>query len=111
MRFTGVGGARIYAKYLRPRGAARAHPALLMFHGYSGNCGDWHDKLGYVAAGFSVAAMDVRGQGGLSEDTGGVKGTTQTGHIIRGLDDAGSVSGPNKFASPYFWGSWIYYGH
>ena len=34
--FTGVGGARIYAKYLRPRarGGAR-HPAVLQFHGYT----------------------------------------------------------------------------
>ena len=31
--------------------------------------------------------MDCRGQGGFSEDTGGVKGTTQNGQIIRGLDD------------------------
>jgi len=85
--FTGVRGARIHAKYLRPREASEPHPALLQFHGYSGNCGDWQDKLGYVAAGFSVAAMDVRGQGGLSEDKGGVIGNTLNGHIIRGLDD------------------------
>ena len=58
-----------------------------MFHGYSGHSGDWVDKLGYVARGFSVAAMDCRGQGGLSEDSGGVKGNTHRGHIIRGLDD------------------------
>jgi cephalosporin-C deacetylase len=38
-----------------------------------------------VGLGFSVAAMDCRGQGGLSEDTGGVKGTTFKGHIVRGL--------------------------
>ena len=31
--------------------------------------------------------MDCRGQGGSSEDTGGVKGNTYQGHIIRGLDD------------------------
>jgi cephalosporin-C deacetylase len=35
----------------------------------------------------AIAAMDVRGQGGLSEDPGGVKGNTLNGHIIRGLDD------------------------
>jgi len=34
-----------------------------------------------------VAALDCRGQGGLSEDTGGVTGPTLNGHIIRGLDD------------------------
>jgi cephalosporin-C deacetylase len=45
------------------------------------------DKLPYVARGFSLAALDCRGQGGKSEDPGGVKGNTLRGHIIRGLDD------------------------
>ncbi len=88
--FTGVGGARIYAKYLRPTAAARGAkiaPAVLQFHGYTGNSGDWSGKLGYAASGFCVAAMDCRGQGGLSEDKGGVLGTSHNGHIIRGLDD------------------------
>jgi cephalosporin-C deacetylase len=31
--------------------------------------------------------MDCRGQGGRSEDRGGVQGNTLRGHIIRGLDD------------------------
>lgn len=86
MYFTGVGGARVYAKLLKPRGAAEAGPAVLMFHGYSGNSGDWYDKLGYVAQGFTVAALDCRGQGGRSEDPGGVKGWTLNGHIVRGLE-------------------------
>jgi cephalosporin-C deacetylase len=58
-----------------------------MFHGYSMNAGDWFDKLPYVAAGFTVAALDCRGQGGFSEDPGGVQGWTLNGHIVRGLDD------------------------
>jgi cephalosporin-C deacetylase len=58
-----------------------------MFHGYSGSSGDWADKLVWVERGFSVAAMDCRGQGGQSEDSGGVRGSTQHGHIIRGLED------------------------
>jgi cephalosporin-C deacetylase len=85
--FTGVGGARVHAKYLRPKGMAEPHPAVLMFHGYSGSSGDWADKLNYVARGYSVAALDCRGQGGLSEDVGGVQGNTLRGHIIRGLAD------------------------
>jgi cephalosporin-C deacetylase len=88
MFWTGVGGARIHAKLLRPKKAPRPHPALCVFHGYSMSSGDWSDKLNYVAAGFTVAAMDARGQGGSSEDKGGVKGNTLNGHIIRGLDDA-----------------------
>ena len=85
--FTGVGGARVYAKLLRPKEAKRPHPAIVMFHGYSGDSGDWADKLGYVAMGYTVAAMDCRGQGGRSEDVGGVKGNTYRGQIIRGLED------------------------
>lgn len=85
--FTGVGGARIYAKYLRPKPSAEKSPATLHFHGYSGHSGDWVDKLGWPAAGFCFASMDVRGQGGKSEDRGQVKGTTLRGHIVRGLDD------------------------
>lgn len=85
--FTGVGGARIHAKYLRPKNAPAKHPAMIFFHGYSGNAGDWHDKLSWVSQGYSVVAMDCRGQGGSSEDVGGVKGTTLRGAIARGLDD------------------------
>ena len=87
LTFTGTGGARIYAKYLRPKGIKKPSPAILQFHGYSGNSGDWLDKQAYVAAGFCVASMDVRGQGGRSEDTGGIQGNTLRGHIIRGLSD------------------------
>ena len=66
--FTGVGGARIHAKYLRPKGAKKATPAVLQFHGYGGDSGDWSDKLNYVNEGYAVAVLDCRGQGGLSED-------------------------------------------
>ena len=93
--FTGVGGARVHAKLLRPKHAPSPHPAILMFHGYSGNSGDWQDKLGYVAAGYTVAALDCRGQGGLSEDAGQVGGWTLRGHIVRGLADA-LVGQPEK---------------
>lgn len=85
--FTGVGGARIHAKLLRPAQAGGRRPAVCLFHGYTGSSGDWLDKLAWVAQGYIVAALDCRGQGGLSEDNGQIKGTTHHGHIIRGLDD------------------------
>jgi cephalosporin-C deacetylase len=93
--FTGVGGARVHAKLLRPKRSSTPHPAVLMFHGYSTDSGDWSDKLSYIAQGYTVAALDCRGQGGLSVDNGGVSGNTLHGHIIRGLDDALSGS-PEK---------------
>lgn len=86
--FTGVGGARIHAKYARPKNRKEPGPAVLQFHGYSFSSGDWFDKLVYPGQGISIAAMDCRGQGGLSEDATPVRGNTLQGHIIRGLDDA-----------------------
>lgn len=87
LTFTGVRGARVYAKYLRPRGAPAPHPAVAVFHGYSGSSPDWFRLLPYVAQGFSVVALDCRGQGGRSVDVGGVRGNTLHGHIVRGLGD------------------------
>jgi cephalosporin-C deacetylase len=91
LTFIGIGGARIYAKYLRPKNPNGQHPAILEFHGYSANSGDWSDKLRYSGEGVAVAAMDCRGQGGRSEDPGGTKGNTLQGHIVRGL-----AEGPEK---------------
>jgi cephalosporin-C deacetylase len=87
--FTGVGGARVYAKYVRPKGAKKGAglPAVLEFHGYTSHSGDWLPKLAWSGQGFCMAALDCRGQGGRSQDPGGVMGTTHHGHIIRGLDD------------------------
>jgi cephalosporin-C deacetylase len=91
MYFNGLGGARVHAKLLRPKDQKTKGPALLLFHGYSGDSGDWVSKLPYVAAGYTVAALDCRGQAGLSNDNGGTTGVTLRGHIIRGVED-----GPEK---------------
>jgi cephalosporin-C deacetylase len=86
--FRSVGGARIYAKYARPKQIAAPTPAVLIFHGYTGSSGDWNDKMTWTGQGLAFAAMDCRGQGGKSEDSGSVRGNTHHGHFIRGLDDA-----------------------
>jgi cephalosporin-C deacetylase len=87
LRFTGVGGGRVYAKYLRPKHRQGRLPTVLLFHGYSISSGDWFDKLSWVGQGFCVAALDCRGQAGKSVDVGGVRGNTLNGHIIRGLEE------------------------
>lgn len=86
LTFTGVGGARIHAKLVRPV-QGRSLPAVVVFHGYTGNSGDWSGHLRWAGSGFVCAALDCRGQGGRSEDNGSVVGNTLRGHIIRGLDD------------------------
>lgn len=98
MYFTGVKGARVHAKCIKPKNVTQKGPAVIMFHGYRGNSGDWVDKLPYAAMGYTVVAMDCRGQGGLSQDVGTSKGTTYGGHIIRGLDgDADDLMFRNIF--------------
>jgi len=85
--FTGVGGARVHCKYVKPKITKLNGPGIVIFHGYSGNSGEWMEKISFAAEGISVLAMDCRGQGGLSEDNLQVQGPTIRGHIIRGLED------------------------
>ncbi|MCA1948010.1 MAG: acetylxylan esterase [Armatimonadetes bacterium] len=84
--FTGVGGARLHALYVKPRGVQEPHPAIVQFHGYSGSAGSLAGLAQWVALGFSALALDVRGQGGLSQDPTPRPGMTIRGHIVRGLD-------------------------
>ncbi len=85
--FQGLGGARIHARYLRPRSLQKPAPVLLFFHGYRAGPGSWLQRLGYVSEGFCVVSLECRGQNGQSEDRLQVRGPTQRGHIIRGLHD------------------------
>lgn len=87
MYFTGIGGSRIYAKVLKPINIKGRMPAVINFHGYGGSSSDWSTYLSYVGAGFVVAALDCRGQGGKSRDDCGGGINTFKGQIIRGLND------------------------
>ncbi|MBE7025566.1 MAG: acetylxylan esterase [Ruminococcaceae bacterium] len=86
LRYTGTKGARIYAKVCMPKNIEGKIPAVLMFHGLSGASFDWCELLKYVSQGYLVAFMDVRGQGGMSEDVGGVLGNTYTMPFLRGIE-------------------------
>ena len=84
--FTGTGGVRVHAKLLQP--VQPTGPAVLEFHGYSGDSGDWVTKLPYVALGYTVATLDTRGQAGLSVDEIPVAGWSMSTYLLRGVDDA-----------------------
>ena len=43
--FTGVGGACVHAKLVKPTNYEGKRPAVLEFHGYSGTCGGFAGKL------------------------------------------------------------------
>lgn len=85
LTFTGIGGVTVHAKWAKPH--QPTGQAVVMFHGYGVDSGDWLDKVAYAKEGIHVFAMDCRGQGGLSEDTIVTIGPTVRGHIIRGLKD------------------------
>lgn len=87
LTFNGVGNASIHAQLVMPKHFKGQLPVMFLFHGYHGGSGDWSDKVGTAAEGFIVVAMDVRGQGGTSEDTNQTMGGTLKGHIIRGVEE------------------------
>ena len=86
--FNGLGSGKIYAKYAKPAFIKDKHGAVILFHGYSGASEAWTSLLSWASQGYSVFALDVRGQAGKSEDVGGVTGNTLNGHFIRGLEDS-----------------------
>lgn len=84
MFFTGVGGARVHAKFAKPKNITNPIGAIVTFHGYHARFSGWNRLLLFAGQGFCVAAMDCRGQAGLSEDNSSCIGPTVEGHIIRG---------------------------
>lgn len=85
--FTGMGGARVYAKYAMPKVPGSGPvPLVLQFHGYPGCTRSWAEQSSWPGIGCAVLSMDNPGQGGRSEDIGGFKGTTVSGHLIAGVD-------------------------
>ncbi|HFI2446702.1 TPA: alpha/beta fold hydrolase [Streptococcus suis] len=90
LTFTGTNGSKVFAKCLFPK-SNQPVPVLFYFHGYQGQGPDWTELLKFVAAGFGVVAMDVRGQAGHSQDHGHFDGMTVKGQVIRGM-----LQGPDK---------------
>lgn len=85
--FTGMGGACVYAKYAMPKVPGSGPvPLVLQFHGYPGCTRSWAEQSSWPGIGCAVLSMDNPGQGGRSEDIGGFKGTTVSGHLIAGVD-------------------------
>ncbi|HFI0694208.1 TPA: alpha/beta fold hydrolase [Streptococcus suis] len=82
--FDGTNGSKVFAKCLFPK-SNQPVPVLFYFHGYQGQGPDWTELLKFVAAGFGVVAMDVRGRAGHSQDYGRFDGMTVRGQVIRGM--------------------------
>lgn len=83
--YTGMCGARLHAKYLKPV-SEEPMPLVLQFHGYPGASRSWFEQASFAGMGMALIALDCPGQGGPSEDIGGFEGTTVAGHIVAGID-------------------------
>lgn len=71
--FRGMNGARLYAKYVKPR-SDRPIPLVLQFHGYPGASRSWLEQSSYAGMGCALLALDCPGQGGLGDDPGATPG-------------------------------------
>lgn len=87
--YDGWRGARICAWFLAKSGA-RSQPTMIFYHGYGGNKGQVYDYLGWALQGYTVMAVDVRGQSGDSTDSEAYPGGHVTGWMTRGITTPGS---------------------
>ncbi len=83
--FRGMGGAKLFAKYVKPRSDSPI-PLVLQFHGYPGSTRSWLEQSSFAGMGCALIALECPGQGGPGEDLGGNAGPTASGHIIAGLN-------------------------
>lgn len=93
--FTGHGGQRVHALWLRPARAVAPDPVpvVVQFLGYGDGTGSPLDWLALPAAGFATLVMDTRGQGardrraGATGDAGGSDSPHVEGFLTRGVLD------------------------
>ena len=88
LTFTSIGGAKMYAKFMKPKNVTGKVPAVLYFHGYKTSSTEWNTLLPFVSQGYVVAWLDVRGQGGKTEDVGCTSVATCSSQFIRGVEGA-----------------------
>lgn len=87
LTFKSIDGELIYAKYICPNNSKKS-PIVLEFHDYKEASKGWHNLTRYIGIGYSILAMDCRGQGGKTNDSYKSKGPTVLGHLIQGIDDS-----------------------
>ena len=77
-------GGRIVGWFIAPAEAG-PHPAVVFYHGYSGNRGRIADYLMWALQGFVCFTIDVRGQNGESTDLADYPGGRTTGWMTSGI--------------------------
>lgn len=84
--FQGVNGVQIHGWYMVPDFIAeKKYPCLVCYHGYGGSRGVPSDHMLWILAGMAVFAVDCRGQGGITGDSGCASGGGIYGLTCRGI--------------------------
>ncbi|WP_373214974.1 acetylxylan esterase [Ruminococcus sp. 5_1_39BFAA] len=80
----GLDGLELKGKFIHPVNISHT-PLVVQFHDFPGGSRSWMHLSRYAAIGYSVLAMDCRGQGGLSNSPYVQKGITAYGPLFHGL--------------------------
>jgi cephalosporin-C deacetylase len=83
LRYTGWGGARIGAWYIRPDGEGH-FPAIVCYHGYSLHRGYPHIFFPWILQGYAVLSVESRDHG-VSTDTMKYSSGHTTGWMTKGI--------------------------
>ena len=66
--FKGCDDSQLHAILLVPKGEKENIPVMVHYHGFGGNCGRFEDFYPFVDTGCAVLSLDIRGQGGISQN-------------------------------------------
>lgn len=66
--YDGCDGSRIHGVVTKPAHPSGKLPTIVHYHGYGGNGGDFSSFCDFNALGYAVLSIDMRGQGGQSEN-------------------------------------------
>lgn len=82
--YAGWHGVQMAGIYAVPNGDG-PFPGVVIYHGYSGSKPDPSNLLIWTSQGYAVLAVDVRGQGGDSDDGGVYPGGHRPGFMTMGI--------------------------
>lgn len=66
--YQGCDASAIHGILILPKQRPGRIPVLVSYHGCMGSCGGFADYDDFVLAGYAVFSLDIRGQGGISEN-------------------------------------------
>ncbi|MDR4890082.1 alpha/beta fold hydrolase [Fredinandcohnia sp. QZ13] len=82
--YQGFGGTPIRGFYILPKETKENLPCIVMYHGYGMDKGSASNYMKWVMQGIAVLAIDHRGHGESSDDSGYMSGTNGT-WILHGI--------------------------